>query len=140
MRLSKKSEYALRALICLGRDPSAMHTIPAISRSEKIPAKFLEQILLTLRHANLVSSRRGAGGGYFLDRTPAKLRVWDVVRIMEEFPAPPGSGQRAGDGGYSVLDAYLGKLSQDLQALLCKTTLEDLIKLEHQSQSGNFEI
>lgn len=140
MRLSKKSEYALRALICLSRDPSAMHTIPAISRSEKIPAKFLEQILLTLRHANLVSSRRGAGGGYFLELSPAKLRVWDVVKVMEEFPAPPRPPSRSTDGGYSVLDAYLGKLSQDLQELLSTTSLEDLIKLEQHSQSSTFDI
>lgn len=139
MRLSKKSEYALSALICLARDPSALHTIPAISKREKIPAKFLEQILLTLRHANLVSSRRGAGGGYFLEMPPSKLRVWDVVRIMEEFPAPTRAG-RSNEGHYSVLDSYLGQLSEDLQALLCQTTLEDLIKLEQHSQSASFDI
>jgi Rrf2 family cysteine metabolism transcriptional repressor len=83
-RVSRKTEYALRAMIELalrgGRDP-----IPAkeIAESQQIPLRFLEQQLALLHKARLVESFRGAGGGCRLARDPGEIRVADVVDAME---------------------------------------------------------
>src|ERR1700728_4410704 len=63
MRISKKAEYALRALAAIARQPKCWQ-IQELSGRENIPIKFLEQILLALRHAGLLASKRGVGGGY----------------------------------------------------------------------------
>ena len=62
MRLSKKAEYGLRALATMARG-KASWSIQELSEAEHIPVKFLEQILLALRHAGVLTSRRGVGGG-----------------------------------------------------------------------------
>ncbi len=73
MRLSKRGEYGLRAMIMLAGAPQPGAPLPVvqireISEREKIPAKFLEQILLTLKNAGLLHSKMGVGGGYYLAR------------------------------------------------------------------------
>ena len=82
MRLSKKAEYGLRALAVMARGKSSW-SIQELSAREKIPVKFLEQILLTLRHAGMLSSKRGVGGGYSLVRTPSEITVGEVVRALD---------------------------------------------------------
>jgi len=65
--LSKKTKYAIRALMALGESyEKESLTISFIAEKEKIPKKFLEQILLELRNAGFLYSKKGAGGGYFL--------------------------------------------------------------------------
>ena len=76
MRLSKRGEYGLRAMIMLAGTPKPGASLPVvqirdISEREKIPAKYLEQILLSLKNAGLLHSRMGVGGGYYLARPPA---------------------------------------------------------------------
>ncbi len=91
MRLSRKGEYALRAMIRLslgyGGDPLR---IGEISEREKIPKKFLEQILLELKKAGLLGSRRGAGGGYSLIKPPQEITFAQVIRIIDGPLAPLG--------------------------------------------------
>ena len=89
MRLSRKSEYALRALIAMGRVPvGRVHQIFELSRSENIPIKFLEQILLTLRNGGFLASKRGAGGGVTLLKKPADILLGDVISLLEGPIAP----------------------------------------------------
>ena len=89
MRLSRKGEYALRAMIVLathhGQGPMR---IAEIAERERIPKKFLEQILLDLKKAGLVHSKRGAGGGYFLVRPPGQITLAEVVRTIDGPLAP----------------------------------------------------
>jgi len=91
VRLSRKGEYALRAMIRLslayGGGPLR---IGEISKLEKIPRKFLEQILLELRKAGLLRSRRGAGGGYSLIRPPEEITFAQVIRVIDGPLAPLG--------------------------------------------------
>ena len=82
MRISKKAEYALRALVAIARQPRSW-AIQELSAQEKIPIKFLEQILLALRHAGLLSSKRGVGGGYTLLRAPGEITLLEVLRILD---------------------------------------------------------
>ncbi|MGH7162296.1 MAG: RrF2 family transcriptional regulator [Planctomycetota bacterium] len=86
MNLSKRCEYALRALIDLGiaREAGRERVSSAeLAAHERIPVRFLEQILLQLRRGGFVSSRRGKEGGYAVARRPASIVVGDVVRMIE---------------------------------------------------------
>ena len=89
MRLSRKGEYALRAMIVLGMNyGKGPVQIQEIAEREKIPRKFLEQILLELKKAGLLQSRRGAGGGYQLIRPPEEVTLARVIRIIDGPLAP----------------------------------------------------
>jgi Rrf2 family transcriptional regulator, cysteine metabolism repressor len=83
-RLSTKSSYGLRACLALacssGAGPLA---VADLSRDNQIPRRYLEQILNALRHKGLVSSTRGARGGYKLSRDPGAISVGEIVRAVE---------------------------------------------------------
>lgn len=80
--LSKKTKYAIRALIALGeRYQKEPVNISFIAENEKIPKKFLEQILLELRNAGFLYSKKGAGGGYSLLKDPKEINLVQVMRI-----------------------------------------------------------
>jgi len=80
--LSKKTKYAIRALISLGeRYQKEPVNISFIAENEKIPKKFLEQILLELRNAGFLYSKKGAGGGYSLLKDPTEINLVQVMRI-----------------------------------------------------------
>jgi Rrf2 family protein len=91
MKLSKRCEYALRALVDLGvasRLGRPRVGIAELARREGIPVPFLEQILLRLKNEGLLESKRGAGGGYSLARPMRALRMGDVVRLFDRRLAP----------------------------------------------------
>jgi len=93
MRLSKRGEYGLRAMITLaepakqGNSP-AMMQIKEISQREQIPPKFLEQILLTLKNAGLLHSKMGVGGGYYLARPANEITLGQIFRVLDGPVAP----------------------------------------------------
>ena len=88
MRISKKAEYALRALVAISRHPGKSWSIQELATGEKIPIKFLEQILLSLRRAGILASKRGVGGGYTLLRNPADVSLGEVITIFDGPTAP----------------------------------------------------
>lgn len=87
--LSQKAKYALRALIALvhAKEGEAL-LISDISEHQKIPKKFLEQILLDLKHKGIVQSRRGKYGGYALLKSPSEITFGQIVRIIDGPIAP----------------------------------------------------
>ena len=91
MKLSKKSEYGLRALLELtmahGMAPLQRQDIAA---RQHIPIEFLEQILLALKRAGLLSSQRGIRGGYRLIKPPKDITLGQVIRILDGPLAPIG--------------------------------------------------
>ena len=89
VKLSVRGEYALRALTVLGLEfgPEVVR-IQAIADRQKIPKRFLEQILNDLRAAGFVESRRGVGGGYRLARNPSEIPLAAVIRRIEGKLAP----------------------------------------------------
>lgn len=91
MKLSTRGEYALRALLVLGRDyqeDDSVVSIQEISRQQNIPKRFLEQILNDLKSARVVESKRGVAGGYRLSRSPEKITLAEVIRHVEGALAP----------------------------------------------------
>ena len=93
MKLSKKGEYALRALIDLGSAAEvgrSLVQVTELAASERLPVKFLEQIMQLLKEAGLVESERGKYGGYRLARPAGKIAVGQVVRFIDGPLAPIG--------------------------------------------------
>ena len=82
--LSHKAQYAFRALTYLvNKYDEGPVLISEIARKKKIPLKFLENILLELKHAGILESKKGKGGGYFIKESPSKTSVASVVRIVD---------------------------------------------------------
>jgi Rrf2 family protein len=92
MRLSKRGEYGLRAMMVLAAPPDKnampMIQIKEIALREQISAKFLEQILLALKNAGLLHSKMGVGGGYYLARPPAEITLGQIFRVLDGPVAP----------------------------------------------------
>jgi len=82
--LSKKTKYALKAVLYLARRFDAGPIlISDLARDEQIPKKFLEFILLTLKNNGILQSRKGKGGGYYLGKSPQEVSMGKVIRILE---------------------------------------------------------
>ena len=82
--ISQKAKYGLRALVALAKaGPGASLMISDIARDQAIPKKFLEQILLELKRAGLVYSKRGRLGGYGLLRAPEEITFGEVLRLID---------------------------------------------------------
>ena len=83
--LSKKSKYALKALIALAKHgpKEPFMRIGEISETEKIPKKFLEAILLDMRNNGVLGSKLGVNGGYFLLKPPSEIMLTDIIRLTD---------------------------------------------------------
>jgi Rrf2 family protein len=79
-----KAKYGLKALLALAECGAERPVLIAeLSRGEKIPQKFLESILLKLKRAEILRSKKGRGGGYALDRPPEAIVLGDVIRLLD---------------------------------------------------------
>jgi Rrf2 family protein len=95
MRLSHRSEYALLALVHLARhEDEGFLTVQAIADAQRIPAKFLEQILLTLKRARYLRSMKGQRGGYALARPARGITLAEIIRLFDGALAPTESVSR----------------------------------------------
>jgi Rrf2 family protein len=87
--LSKKSKYALKALMVLAKEyGQGPVLISDVAQREGIPRKFLELILLELKNQGILQSKKGKGGGYFLNREPRLVSVGHIIRILDGPIAP----------------------------------------------------
>jgi Rrf2 family protein len=87
--LTKKAKYGLKAMVHLARlEPGAGASIGEVAQANDLPKKFLEAILVDLRNAGFVKSRKGRGGGYALARAAGDIPVGDVVRALDGPLAP----------------------------------------------------
>ncbi|MGE5247003.1 MAG: RrF2 family transcriptional regulator [Verrucomicrobiota bacterium] len=138
MRLSKKTEYALRALIYSARFPEGT-TLQIRDLAEKngIPKKFLELILLDLKNAGILTSRRGVGGGYLLARRPDAIRAGEIIEIFEG-PVAAGQGRKPGGGGGGeesspAVSRIVAEASRAAAEVLSRWTLTDLVREEDEA-------
>jgi len=82
--LSKKTKYGLKALTYITRKKGdAPVQVGEIAKSENIPQKFLESILLTLRKSGFLGSKKGKHGGYYLIRKPSEIPMTALMRVLE---------------------------------------------------------
>jgi Rrf2 family protein len=130
MRVSAKVDYAVRASTELA---AAAGSGPIkgdqLATAQKIPLKFLENILLDLKHAGLVQSQRGAEGGYWLAKDPAEISLADVIRAVEG-PIANVRGERPEQVEYPgvaepLRDVWIA-VRGNLRAVLETVTLADV--------------
>jgi Rrf2 family protein len=129
MRLSAKADYALRASVELASLGDGHVKAEALARAQAIPLRFLEQILLDLKHAGLVASQRGAEGGYWLARPPAEIALADIIRAVEG-PLANVRGVRPEEleyeGAANALREVFVALRANIRAVLEEVTLADV--------------
>jgi Rrf2 family protein len=92
MKLTTRSEYALLALVYLARCPTEEFvSVDTIARAQKIPPKFLEQLMLGLKRGRYVQSTKGQHGGYRLAKAPEKITLAEIIRLFDGALAPTES-------------------------------------------------
>jgi Rrf2 family protein len=132
VRVSAKTDYAVRAAAELAAAADAGRPLKRgqIADAQQIPSKFLETILLELKHAGLIKSQRGAGGGYSLARPAADISVAEVIRAVEG-PLAHVRGERVETVEYRGPAARLRDVwvavRASLREVLETTTLDDLV-------------
>lgn len=84
MTISKKSKYGLRALVYMACNPQMKFSVKEISEKQDMSKRYLEQIFLILKKSGLISSSKGAQGGYILARSPNEISVGDILNILED--------------------------------------------------------
>ncbi|PYN63189.1 MAG: Rrf2 family transcriptional regulator [Candidatus Rokuibacteriota bacterium] len=114
MRVSAKGEYAILAVLDLAlRRGQTLVPIQDIAERQAIPQRYLEQVLLSLKRAGLLGSRRGSSGGYHLTRPAEQISVGDVLRAVDGAQSPLEAQRRArGRNGGETFD--LGELWDEI--------------------------
>lgn len=142
MRISKKAEYALRALALLAaRSKSSPMQIQELADAGEIPLKFLEQILLVLKRAGFLRSKRGIGGGYQLNRSPSQITLEEVIRVVEGQLTICGSPDSPVNvTGAIGLSQCLRDLEEMIVTYLKEQTIESLLRREEPDGVLAFDI
>ncbi len=138
MRLSKKTEYAFRALMYAARFPEGTtFQIRDLAEKNAIPKKFLELILLEMKNAGMLSSRRGVGGGYLLARRPDSIRSGEIIEVFE---GPMGgrelkkvSGRKEEKDASPAVSRLVEEASAAAAAVFSRWTLADLVREEDEA-------
>ncbi len=131
MRVSAKGEYAIKALLDLAlHDKEGLQPIQEIAARQGIPQRYLEQVLLQLKRAGLLESRRGSAGGYRLGRPSDQMTVGAVLRAVEgalvgSEPARRGGRQARGECAGDLSELWRD-IAEAVSAVVDRVTLEDL--------------
>lgn len=133
MKVSTRSEYALRALILLGQRPDEVIPVGIISEMTRVPVTYLEQILLQLKKLGYVKSKRGIRGGYALRLPSDQILIGEVIRRLEGPLAPMGCVSVTAYEPCPLEEKCLLKplwalIRDKVARLLEHTTLEDLLR------------
>jgi Rrf2 family protein len=139
LRLSKRTEYGLRAVVQLARLwPQGFVQSRDLARQETLPNKFLEAILLALRRGGFLESKVGSGGGYRLARAPRNIAVGDLIRRLEG-RLTLKEAERADEMSPGEVAVHLlnEKLTEATDEVLDRMTLEQL--MEHVNRAASVQ-
>jgi Rrf2 family protein len=138
MRISAKGEYAIKAMLDL-----AMHRgrplvpIQEIAARQAIPQRYLEQVLLALKRAGLLTSKRGSTGGYHLTKSPDEITVGAVLRAVEGGNAFEGGPPRMRNGGHEHdLGELWDEIGEAVAGVVDRWTLGDLVARTEQRRGS----
>jgi len=141
VRVSAKGEYALKALLDLAlRDKEGLQPIQEIAARQGIPQRYLEQVLLQLKRAGFLESRRGSSGGYRLNQSPDQVTVGAVLNAVEG--TVPGaepvrrSGRSAQAEQVGDLSDLWREIAAAVSAVVDQLTLDDLRRRVEERRSG----
>ena len=132
MKVSAKSDYAVRALLELAQAGGGDGPVKGerLAQGQDIPLKFLENILIDLRHAGIVRSQRGAEGGYWLARSPDEIYVGEVIRAVDG-PLASVRGEAPEDLDYDGAAEHLQTVwiavRASLRSVVDELTLADVV-------------
>lgn len=136
VRVSTRGDYACRALLsmALREDHSSPVSVRDIAERTALPQPYLEQILLSLKGAGIVRSKRGVGGGYMLSREPGDIALSDIVRAVDGPITAGDFGEPHSDGacdheGQCVLLAVWNHVGDRMRELLDSFTLADVAEM-----------
>jgi len=131
MRISAKADYAVRAALELAAATELPVKGERIAEAQRIPPKFLENILVDLRQAGLVASQRGPDGGYRLDLPAEQITVADVIRAVDG-PLAVVHGDRPDatryEGAAEALQEVWVALRANVRAVLEQVSLADMVE------------
>jgi Rrf2 family protein len=133
VRLSRRSEYGLRALVDLARTGDGPVPLAVLASRNNLPPKFLEQIMSTLKHGGIVRTTLGARGGYAMGDDPATISVGRVIRLLDGALAPLGCVSlrfyapcSCPDEATCALRDVMLDVRDNILAILDKETIADL--------------
>jgi len=136
MKVSTRGDYASRALLSLTlhQDESGPTSVRDIAERTALPQPYLEQILLALKGAGLVRSKRGVGGGYVLAKPPSEITLGAIVSAVDGPIAAGDFGQPHQDGacdheGQCVLLAVWADVGEHMRRYLDAATLADIVSM-----------
>ena len=139
MNISKRAEYAIRAVITIARHTNNNPLqISEISKKESIPIKFLEQILLNLKNSGVLKSKRGANGGYLLAKTKGDISIGMILEIIDG-PFDP-VGLHSGNHLSAGLERCFSQVIEIVNGHLNQFTVEDILEIEKPIDLLAFEI
>jgi Rrf2 family transcriptional regulator, iron-sulfur cluster assembly transcription factor len=128
MKVSTRGDYAARALLSLALHGSDRPTsVKEIAERTALPQPYLEQILLAVKGAGLVRSKRGVGGGYVLARPPEEISLAEILAAVDG-PLTTLMDQHDHCEGHCVLQEVWVGVSDEMRAYLEGYTLADLVK------------
>lgn len=129
IKVSKRSQYGLRAMVCLAKSYKSKQILSTkkISEKEGIPFEFLEKIISQLERAKLVKGKKGVRGGYILSKSPKKISANDIVSVLEENKKPVDCALCGRKKGCLTKDVW-SKVEIALNKTLKSITLADLIR------------
>jgi Rrf2 family protein len=139
MRISAKGDYAVKAMLDL-----AMHRgrplvpIQEIAARQSIPQRYLEQVLLSLKRAGLLTSKRGSTGGYHLTKSPDEITVGVVLRAVEGSGAPFEGGpavRRRGSYDEDLAELW-DEIAEAVAGVVDRWTLGDLVARAEQRRGS----
>ena len=142
MRLSKRTEYGLRAVVQLAQLwPRSYVQSRDLAEQEDLPNKFLESILLALRRGGFLESKVGSGGGYRLSRAPKDIGVGDLIRRLEgRLTIKEGAAVGESSPGKLAIRLINDKLTDATDQVLDTITLEELLEQVQRAGNSNQEM
>lgn len=150
MKITSKGNYAMRAILDLTYKSQSKEVVPLgdICKRQNIPEKFMQQIMLTLKKAGYIDSKRGIGGGFFLNRKPDELTLGEVIRQIDGPVDPTADLKIAGASAYNedqqALQEVWMNVTQAISDIVDRVTFSDLMcradELREQNADFNYII
>ena len=136
MKITTKSRYGLRVLLDLAAYTSdeRPRMLKDVAKNQSISEKYLSRLVIELRRAGLISSVRGAGGGYKLARSPKMINIVEVLEVME---GPVALVECLNQADYCDRSqrcparVLWGQINQQIRNVFAQYTLQDLLDLQH---------
>jgi Rrf2 family protein len=144
--MTAKGKYCLKALACLASlEPGAKMQASDIAKKRDIPKNFLDIILNDLRHAGIISSKKGPGGGYMLARRASEIRIGEIIRLIDGPLAPLPCASRTAyracrdcaDIRRCTIRRLMGRVRDAVSAVLDDASVADLVLTHGRQVNGN---